>query len=159
MASGDEVTRLQYVKDLHIFKAEKPFVILSNLKAKNSDHRKTNLEFEYGELQTITDLRGRKELFSLDSHGFHVCSHDWDMDNWYSKRAVEGEYFREIEDLLKTEIPGITKVKIFDWRMRRNQGFEEAGIKSIDLNDNSQFLHPIPVVHIGKNDDYFRAQS
>jgi hypothetical protein len=159
MASGDEVTRLQYVKDLHIFKAEKPFVIVSDLKAKNSNHRKTNLEFEYGEPQTITDLRGRQEPFSLDSHGFHVCSHDWDMHNWYSKSAVEGEYFREIEDLLKTEILGITKVKIFDWRIRRNQAYEEAGIRTIDLNDNSQFLHPVPTAHIGKDDSYCHAQS
>jgi hypothetical protein len=159
MASGDEVTRLQYIKDLHIFKAEKPFVIVSDLKAKNSNHRKTNLEFEYGEPQTIADLRGRQEPFSLDSHGFHVCSHDWDMHNWYSKSAVEGEYFREIEGLLKTEILGITKVKIFDWRIRRNQAYDEAGIRTIDLNDNSQFLHPVPTAHIGKGDSYCHAQS
>lgn len=117
MQSRDEVATIRYAKPLPLFKEEKPFIILSNLTAGENDPRRTNVEFEDGEEQVIHDIRGREAEFSLDAHGFQVAHHTTGVRRWNSARDIEEQYFREVEDLLRREMAGITEIHIFDWRV------------------------------------------
>ncbi|KAF2105157.1 hypothetical protein BDV96DRAFT_509883 [Lophiotrema nucula] len=147
----DEITTFKYTKWLPIFKIEKPFIIISNLKPKRLQYRQTNLEFEEGKPQIVQDIRGRERQFALDSHGFQVSHHNWTMDQWYSTDAVQNKYLPVVEDLIRQDIPNVTQVRIFDWRIRRNQPYQETGVKKLDLNDNAQYLQPITSVHIDQS--------
>jgi hypothetical protein len=150
MMYGDESAKFQYAKALQLYQTEKPFVIVSDLEMKDADDRKTNLELEYGDTQLIRDIRNQTKQYSLDANGFCVCIHDWSMEDWYDGSAVQSQYFSEVNALLRREIHGITKIKIFDWRVRRNEPYEHAGVKKVNLADNSQYLLPVRTAHIGK---------
>jgi hypothetical protein len=128
MIHGDQLAKIQYAKALQIYQTEKPFVIISDLELKDTDGRRTNLEFEYGDDQLIHDIRNRTKQFSLDANGFCVCIHDWSMKDWYDGGAVQSQYFNEVDALIRREIHGITQIKIFDWRVRRNEPYEHAGV-------------------------------
>ena len=117
MANRNEMAQFDYAKWLPLYEHEKPFMILSNLKSGDGKYRTTNIELEKGELEDIRDVRGRQSNYTLDSHGFQFSSHPWTMATWYSKDAVENEYFPEIESLIRREIPGVKQTHIFDWRV------------------------------------------
>ncbi|OIW30194.1 methyltransferase CmcJ [Coniochaeta ligniaria NRRL 30616] len=149
MAGHDEIASLHYAKWLKLYEVEKPFVVISDLTSTDkSEYRHTNVEMIEGEPEIITDIRGKESNFTLDSHGFEVCSHTWDTPDWSNKDEIERRYFPEVESLLRKQIPGLTEIRIFDWRLRRNVPYREAGLHRIDLNDSTHYLLPATAAHI-----------
>ncbi|KAK8008067.1 hypothetical protein PG991_010618 [Apiospora marii] len=143
MASNDEHGSLKYAVWSDRFRVEKPYKVMSDLQP---GFQKTNITYEDGPPQLFRDARGHESDFTLDSHGFAFCTHAHGFQDWDSQEAVEREYLPEVERLLKREIPGATRVKVFDWRLRRNQAFEDAGIEQIHLK--TSWFPPVSTAHI-----------
>ncbi|KAK4194398.1 methyltransferase CmcJ [Triangularia verruculosa] len=149
MPPRDELAKIRYAKDLPLFEREKPYVVLSELAASDSDFRHTNIELEFGKPQVIQDIRGREAEFTLDSNGFQVCHQRSALGAWEKAHDIEVIYLPEVEALLRNELgPDVTGIKIFDWRLRRNVPHKHAGIDRIDLNDKSNYLLPVTTAHI-----------
>lgn len=77
-------------------------------------------------LQTVEvqDIRGREADFGLDDDGFqvisNVVSHDSTKIDFSDDASITSAYYREVEQLIFQEIPGATKVTIFDHTIRRS---------------------------------------
>jgi hypothetical protein len=145
MAARDEFAVLKYAVWQDIFEQEKPYKVMSDL---IPGSKKTNITYKDGSPQLFRDVRGKESSYNLDEHGFQFGRHVTNFSDWHSEKAVEEHYFPEVEEVLRKEIPGITKVHIFDWRLRRNETFEEAGIEKIDLTKGTSWFPPVSTAHI-----------
>lgn len=114
MASNDEYGTLKYAVWRDHFRVEKPYKVMSDLQP---GFRKTNIIYEDGPPQVFRDARGHESDFTLDGNGFAFCTHPHDFQDWDSQEAIEQGYLPEVERLLEREIPGATRVKVFDWRV------------------------------------------
>ena len=118
LSPRDETVNLGYTKWLPIYETEKPFKILSDLRSsEHDDYSPTNVESEKGEPETVHDLRGQENNFTLDSHGFQAIRHDWAPEDWFDVAAVDREYLPRVDKLLREKIPGITHIHLFNWRV------------------------------------------
>lgn len=115
MATQNDVGVIKYAVWDPIFEREKPFKIMSDL---GVGTRKTNITYKDGPPQLFRDVHGDEARFSLDANGFKFCRHVFPFHDWYDAGKVEAEYFPKVKDLLRREIPGVTRVEIFDWRVR-----------------------------------------
>ncbi|KAK0628788.1 hypothetical protein B0T17DRAFT_505418 [Bombardia bombarda] len=61
---------------------------------------------------------------------------------------VERDYLPEVERLVRTQIPNVTSVHIFDQRIRRNVSYQSAGLRHIDLNNRAFYLLPVNTAHV-----------
>ncbi|CAG8069228.1 unnamed protein product [Penicillium salamii] len=107
-------TRLRYLKWDERYKREKPYQINSHIPGL-SEHEKSNLSFE-SVAQSIADIRGQEDEFTLDTNGFQVLadrSPPWDFTQGLTIKA----YYDEIETILKGNIEGVDKVFCFDYRV------------------------------------------
>lgn len=78
---------------------------------------------------TIANARRRRERTSLHREGFELRDHRSDVRDFSDERAIRGEYYPEVERLLK-EATGAEKVVIFDHTLRLDSpGHTEAGIR------------------------------
>ncbi|KAK1831887.1 methyltransferase CmcJ [Podospora conica] len=145
----NETVRIGYTKWLAAYKTEKPYKILSDLRtADHPDYSQTNVETEQGEPETVHDIRGREGDFHLDSHGFQAARHEWAMRDWFDVAAVDHEYLPEVKRLLRDQIPGIKDIHLYNWRIRRNVSYQEAGMDKVDINDKANHLLPVSTAHI-----------
>ncbi|MCJ1323487.1 hypothetical protein MMC10_000148 [Thelotrema lepadinum] len=116
--AGDQVIRLNYLQWQAIYAEEKPYQVFSNISEKDSAiQQTTNLVFQPGELETIHDARGIEETFDLDTEGFKFATHQTRVCNFKDRRLVEGEYFQEMEQLLRKHVQDVDQVYFFDWRV------------------------------------------
>ncbi|KEY74946.1 hypothetical protein S7711_01295 [Stachybotrys chartarum IBT 7711] len=145
MAAKDEMGVLKYAVWQEIFRIQKPYKVMSDLQP---GFKKTNITYNDGPPQLFRDIRDNESRYSLDEHGFRFCRHLHNFSDWHSEEAVEEHYFPEVERILRREIPGVTKVKIFNWRLRRNETFEQAGIEKINLNNGTNWFPPVSTAHI-----------
>lgn len=70
---------------------------------------------------TVADMRPLAGALSLDREGFVLREAPTAVDDLYDDSAVEGDYYREIEALVKREL-GASKVAIFDATRRSDAG-------------------------------------
>lgn len=114
ISTGIWRARLQYAKDLDKYLVEKPYSILT---AYDGCDNQTNLQWEQVETEGVSDVRGREHDFTLDDHGFQYITSPTNFRQWNDRRAVEETYLPEVEDLLKSALPNIDEVAVFDWRV------------------------------------------
>lgn len=112
----DAVSKIKYIKDLELYKREKPFQILIDIPKDAPDQRYTNLDYEDRE-EKFHDVRGKEQMYSLDDHGFAYRHHDFAFDEYENRAAVEANYLPKIEHFIKKEIQDVDKVFFFDWRV------------------------------------------
>lgn len=103
-----------YAKDLPIFRHEKPYSILTSFEGCD---KPTNMQFGPEQPETITNIRGIEEQFTLDKHGFKYMSSPTAFSDWGNRRAVEENYLPEVEALLLNSVQDVDEVLIFDWRV------------------------------------------
>lgn len=79
----------------------------------------------YGDVDgsiTLQDLRGREADFSLDRHAFAALQnhpHNPAID-WTDDESIRQHYYPEVEQLLRTKIPGSpSRILLFDHTVRR----------------------------------------
>lgn len=116
MSSQARTANLYYAKDSPNFQHEKPFMILTAF-CEQPEKSETNVEFESPEPETISDIRGREDQFSLDRQGFEFITHKTQFEDWRNRRSVEEQYLPEVVNLIEKHVEGADEVQIFDWRV------------------------------------------
>ncbi|CAO2647164.1 Nn.00g080860.m01.CDS01 [Neocucurbitaria sp. VM-36] len=145
-----EIVHLKYFKWKELYDKEKPYILLMDVP---DDFPSCNFEFEDGRPEQISDLRGQEAKFTLEDNAFKVVRFSTNQSVW-DRASVEKEYFPKIEGLIRSEIPHVTDVFMFDWRLRstdKSKTDRPEGSR-VDLTDPLQYLGPIEAVHIDQSD-------
>jgi hypothetical protein len=158
--------KVEYLKRLPLYEREKPFRVYYEIPKSSPDQRRTNLEFEEKEVP-IQDLRkcGSLDSYSLDKHGFAIRNFEPSLpaQSYTDRSTVEEQFLPEVEKVIRSEIPDITAIYFFDWRVCQDcllsvallTGFKlrsagpYAGPEMIDLNDPTCYVRPAQQVHVG----------
>ncbi len=69
--------------------------------------------------RSVANLRGQEPLFSTNTSGFSVHHAPAHETTFQDDSAIRTGYYAEVEALLRSELPGIKKVVIFDHTIRR----------------------------------------
>ncbi|KAI4659516.1 uncharacterized protein J4E79_006048 [Alternaria viburni] len=69
--------------------------------------------------RSVNNLRGHEDEFNTDNSGFAVYQYPAKEKAFTDDAAVRGGYYAEVEALLRTKLPGVKKVVIFDHTIRR----------------------------------------
>jgi hypothetical protein len=72
-------------------------------------------------IRPVTNIRGREDEFTTDNSGFQIVTSPAKEKLFTDDAAVRNGYYAEIETLLRTTLPGVKKVIIFDHTIRRRQ--------------------------------------
>jgi hypothetical protein len=67
----------------------------------------------------VHNLRGRENEFNTDNAGFAVYNHPAREKLFTDDTAAREGYYKEVEQLLRSKLPGVKKVVIFDHTIRR----------------------------------------
>lgn len=126
----DIQVRLQYLKDDPIYKEQKPLQITPNFM---DNQNKTNVKLAPGELETVQDVRGRENEFTLDRNGFRYCHAPTAFKDWSSQPSIAQSYLPELETLLRKEIDGCDEIMFYDARIRHA---DDAGLRVEGLSYN-----------------------
>jgi len=144
------VASLQHLKDLDLYKREKPYRIFANIPKDAPDQRLGNLEFDEKDI-VLRDIRNESFTPTLDNNGFTIKKHvsTLCLVDYTDRALVEEQYLPQMEALLKSEDPSIYRVFFFDWRLRSS---EDVGqVDQLDLNDYTTFLKPAQEVHVDQS--------
>jgi hypothetical protein len=114
---SDVVTEICFLKDLPLYKQEKPFMVLlpANEGLDPEAFRTNNLEFETLNNILISDIRGTEDPFTLETSGFQLIDHCSQNLDTTSRAQVEA-YRAETEKFL-SETLGAEKVVCWDVRV------------------------------------------
>lgn len=123
----DEKVRFRYLAWQDIYRQVKPY---RTDKANDGRHddQPHNLVFRCGEEQTVYDIRGIEDRFSLDENGFTYLKHSSAMTttDFFEREKVERTFIPECEALIRKVVTD-HDIFIFDWRLRRNTvGFKQV---------------------------------
>lgn len=137
--------RIGYLRRLDLYKSEpgeKPFSI--NIPVEHIPGAKqSNVEYEYVENITVTDIRGTESQFCLDTHGFEVVHQE--LPNAYDKfedtSVITRTYARYMEIWLKERLQA-EEVLIFDHQVRRRN--------PIFAQRRGESEQPITGAHVGQ---------
>jgi hypothetical protein len=110
-----EISSLQFIKWTDLYKTEKPYQIFIDLPP---NARRTNVAFENRDV-LFRDIRGNEAAFDLDTHGFIMrnVGEVKGLDGELGTAYMEQVYLPAVEELLKREVEGADRVRIFDWRV------------------------------------------
>ena len=137
--------RIGYLKRLDLYKSErgeKPFSL--NVPVYHiPGARQSNLEYEWVEDISVTDLRGTESQFSLDTHGFEVVPQTtpYVYDDFEDTSVISRTYVKYMEAWIKERLKA-DKVLIFDHQVRRrNPNFAQR---------RGESDQPIRGAHVGQ---------
>ncbi|KAF2113109.1 hypothetical protein BDV96DRAFT_496954 [Lophiotrema nucula] len=68
---------------------------------------------------TVHNIRDKQSEFNTDNSGFAVYNFPAREKVYTDDNAVREGYYEEVKNLLRTELPGVKKVEIFDHTIRR----------------------------------------
>jgi len=136
---------VNYIKWKSLYEIEKPFQIFTNIPPDAVDQRDTNLEWEPHDIE-IYDASEVEESLELDTHGFTYRHSPFALPHPLTKDYIESQYLPYVEQLLRKEMKDIGFVYVFDWRLRRSS--IDYAQRTIDLNNQEQYLLPSRYVHI-----------
>lgn len=101
---------LQYLEDNPLYDHEKPVQVTPNFADLEN---KTNVRLASGPVETIRDVRGKADQFSLDNNGFQYIKAPTQFTNWSSQPALAQSYLPELEGLLRREIEGCDEIMFY----------------------------------------------
>ncbi|KAI6823688.1 hypothetical protein KC332_g8643 [Hortaea werneckii] len=133
----DVTVRLQYLKDLPLYKTVKPLQITPNFQ--DSEGR-TNVVLEAGPEETIRDIRGIDPPFDLDRNGFKFVKAGTSFTNWSSQPEIAAHYLQEMETLLYQEVQEVDEVLFYDARIRQS-GDEGLRVEGLSFNPFAKQVH------------------
>jgi len=110
-------TNFSYAQSNENFNYEKPFIILTTLSEKQNS---SNLTYEKGPAEIVTNIRGKESEYALDTHGFQFLRSELpgiESRDWKNRKDVEGVHLPEMENFLKDNVEGVDEVVFFDWRV------------------------------------------
>ena len=113
----DESAKLSYIQWQEKYLAEKPYQVFVPLPMGVPEENASNLVFDLGHEEVIRDIRGSSTGFSLDEHGFTICSMDMSPHS-FSEMEIINDYIPKTCELMK-EAVNADLVVPFDWRVCR----------------------------------------
>jgi hypothetical protein len=131
-----------------LYETESPFQILIDIPKDAPDQRTTNVEFETGPPETITDVRTTLDSWSIDQHGFQYSPMNTGLSaqRFSDPDYVKEKYLPQCVSLIKKALPGAERVHFFGWRLRSSG---DASSPGSSLSGN--FQKPASVPHVGKS--------
>ncbi|KAI7086985.1 hypothetical protein KC356_g4530 [Hortaea werneckii] len=136
-ARRDVTVRLQYLKDLPLYKTVKPLQITPNFQ---DTEGRTNVVLEAGPEETIRDIRCIDRPFDLDKNGFKFVKAGTSFTNWSSQPDIAKHYLQEMETLLLREVEEVDEVLFYDARIRQS-GDEGLRIEGLSFNPFAKQVH------------------
>ncbi|KAI7197582.1 hypothetical protein D0869_10383 [Hortaea werneckii] len=133
----DVTVRLQYLKDLPMYKTVKPLQITPNFQ---DIEGKTNVVLEAGPEETIRDIRSIDQPFDLDKNGFKFVKASTSFTNWSSQPEIAEHYLQEMETLLHQEVEEVDEVLFYDARIRQS-GDEGLRVEGLSFNPFAKQVH------------------
>lgn len=110
-AVNDVQVQLHYLKDDPLYETTKPLQIVPEWR---DTERMTNVQLEPGPEETLRDVRGREENFSLDEHGFKYVYAPTTFKDWSSQPEIGKVHLPELENLLRKEVEGADEILFYD---------------------------------------------
>lgn len=107
---------MYFIKDLPLYKEEKPFAIDQLLP--NTDFPITNIEYEKHEIQ-VHDVRDDESKPEFDTHSFCYVNYPSKFGHLKTEEEMMWPYAKETTDLLKEKF-GTDRAICFDLRVRPN---------------------------------------
>lgn len=95
----------------------------------------------------IQDIRGKENLFSVDSSGFVALSDipsKLAYDDWENDETIKKNYYPEVEKLLLDNLTGANRVFIFDHTIRRTTPLANTS--------PTDYRGPVRRAHIDQNE-------
>ncbi|KAL2861947.1 hypothetical protein BJX68DRAFT_13871 [Aspergillus pseudodeflectus] len=113
---------------------------------KNDKLPNTNLVFRTSEhAETIRDIRGSAEQFTLDTNGFAyircpppALTRAWE---YADPRKIESVFLPECEAILRREVEGADEVVVFDWKIRKRKSAKERRTRNPNLQGFAKQVH------------------
>ena len=90
--------------------------------------------------ETMRDVRGRQDQFTLDGNGFCYVYAPTKFKDWSSQPQIAKEYLPEMEELLKREVGGCDEIIFYDARIRQ-EGDEGARVSGLSYNPFARQVH------------------
>ncbi|CAD0093680.1 unnamed protein product, partial [Aureobasidium vineae] len=72
-------------------------------------------------LETIHDVRGLHDNFTLDLHGFRYVKAPTKFEGWASEQDIKRHLIPEIEDLLRHELEGCDEINVIDIKQQHHE--------------------------------------
>jgi hypothetical protein len=143
---------VEFLKRLPLYDREKPFRVYYEIPKSSADRRRTNLEFEKREV-SFQDIRCNVADYTLDDQGFAVRNFTSAIpeEDFSDRTLVEQKFLPQVEQLLRSEIPGITALYIFDWRLRSAETARSEDEAMVDLNEPTSVVRPAVQVHVDQS--------
>jgi hypothetical protein len=146
---------IEFLKRLPLYNREKPFRVYYEIPKSSTDQRRTNLEFEEHKV-TFQDIRCTAPVgfdYTLDDKGFAIRNLQTIIpeEDFSDRNLVETKFLPQVEQLLRSEIPGITALYIFDWRLRSAETACCESAEMVDLNEPTSVVRPAVQVHVDQS--------
>ena len=94
--------------------------------------------------RSVENIRGQESKFGTDVSGFEVINYPAKEKAFTDDAAVRGGYYDEVETILRSKLPGVKKVVIFDHTIRKH--------------DPSSARQPVQQVHVDQTPDAAAAR-
>ena len=100
----DIITNMTHLKDLPLYKREKPYLVLlpAQVESDLENVKTDNLEFETRPGIHITDIRGHEEEYRLLTNGFEITPHASVLSDFHDVTDIQ-TYKAETESFSKTK--------------------------------------------------------
>jgi hypothetical protein len=123
------ISTFNYIDPASYTKSTVPFVKpWAKVDGGGNSYRNTNKE------RQVENIRGQESKFSTDISGFGVYNAPAQEKKFTDDAAVREGYYKEVEQVLRSKLPGIKKVVIFDHTIRKR--------------DKSSPRQPVQQVHV-----------
>lgn len=87
--------------------------------------------------RTMHNIRGHEHEFGTDISGFAVYNSPAREKKFTSDAAVRSAYYAEVESLLRSKLPGVKKVVIFDHTIRRRtEGSPRQPVQQVHVDQS-----------------------
>lgn len=110
-----QAARFLYMKKTQIHEEEPAFQIFHEISKEAPDQRRSNVEWELGGAETVIDMRGDEQCFSLTKQGFKVVKSPTDVRDFANTQIIKSCYLPEIQNLMKREVEDAERIVFFDW--------------------------------------------
>ena len=157
----DEHAKLSYLQWQDKYLVEKPYQVFVPMPIGVPEENASNLVFGLGDEEVIRDIRGSSTNFSLDEHGFTICSMEMSPHS-FSEMEIKNDYIPKTCELVKESLNADLVVP-FDWRVGRattreplisyNNTWEQirksaSPIEARIINLEEQMIPLLPAVHV-----------
>ncbi|KAK5006470.1 hypothetical protein LTR28_006458, partial [Elasticomyces elasticus] len=133
----DVNVKLQYLASDPLYKKVKPLQVVPGYLDCDG---KSNVYLQPGETETIHDIRGKENEFSLDKNGFRYVKSKTNFEEWNSQPKIGEVYLQEMEDLLRNQLEGCDEIMFFDARLRQS-GPKGTRIEGLSFNPFARQVH------------------